>query len=44
LRFEVVDADSDGTNEIVGWFETTLAELIKNTTEGGMSENKLTVP
>jgi Ca2+-dependent lipid-binding protein len=29
LRFEVVDANADGTSELIGYHECTLAEVVK---------------
>lgn len=47
LRFEVVDADSDGTNEEIGFHETTLTQLIIDTAvvgAEGLREFKLSPP
>jgi len=29
LRFEVVDANAEGTSELIGYHECTLAEVVK---------------
>jgi Ca2+-dependent lipid-binding protein len=41
LRFEINDMDSDGSAELVGVYETTLTDLVK---EKGVSEKALTGP
>ena len=41
LRFEVVDANPDGSFDTVGFTETVLSELIKDTKEGNMMEKPL---